>query len=292
MNSKRLVGAVFVIITVVAVILSSGFLLQCTLNNTDDADLTANNKPNDIDLIQSNQMKQINEDNAHGPAVMDDEALNSRLNDIFGSATYSIAVIDLTDGTIIVDVDADDTFFAASVYKLFIGYSMIRAVENNNLSWDSYLYGMPLRQCFEKMLVESNNECPVAWLTSISSNERETEQAQQFGAYSTSFLEYPVVTTASDAARLLERLYRHEGISDDSAEYMLDCLSRQIYRSGIPAGLKNIGEVQDKVGFLDGVLNDTAVIYTPKGDYVISIFTVNASWPQIAEAARILYEYL
>lgn len=234
----------------------------------------------------------IVDDSGNQQDSLNKNILNSDLRAVFDGASYSIAVIDLANDELIFDVNADESFISASVYKLFIGYSIIVSVEHGSLTWNSSLNGMTLRQCFEKMLVESDNECPVSWLTSISSNEIETQRMHQIGLSGTSFLEYPVVTTAFDAARLLSHLYHSEGMSSSSAQYMLDCLGRQIYRAGIPSGLSDVGYVQDKVGFLHGILNDAALVYTPKGDYVMVIFTNGASWLQIARASRAIYDWI
>ena len=55
-------------------------------------------------------------------------------------------------------------FASASTYKLFVAHSMVTAVELGEMTWDSPLNGMTLQQCLTTMIVDSDNECPKAWL--------------------------------------------------------------------------------------------------------------------------------
>ena len=65
-------------------------------------------------------------------------------------------------------------------------------------------------------------------------------------------------------------------------------MKQQIYRKGIPAGTSY--QVADKVGFLDGYLNDSAVVYTNKGPVLISIFSNNLSWGAISDMTKDIVE--
>lgn len=61
-------------------------------------------------------------------------------------------------------------------------------------------------------------------------------------------------------------------------------MKRNIYRQGIPAGAN--GQVANKVGFLDGLLHDAAIVYSPSGTYALSIMTDGSNWGTIAELTR------
>ena len=61
-------------------------------------------------------------------------------------------------------------------------------------------------------------------------------------------------------------------------------MKRNVYRQGIPAGAS--GTVADKVGFLNGLLHDAAIVYSPKGTYVLVILTNGSSWANIAELTK------
>ena len=61
-------------------------------------------------------------------------------------------------------------------------------------------------------------------------------------------------------------------------------MKRNIYRQGIPRGIN--APVANKVGFLDGVLHDAAIVYASTGPYVLVITTDGSSWAHIAELTR------
>jgi beta-lactamase class A len=61
-------------------------------------------------------------------------------------------------------------------------------------------------------------------------------------------------------------------------------MKRNIYRQGIPKGIN--ATVANKVGFLDGLLHDAAIVYASTGPYVLVIMTDGSSWANIAELTR------
>ena len=62
-------------------------------------------------------------------------------------------------------------------------------------------------------------------------------------------------------------------------------MKENVYVSGIPTGVPG-ATVADKVGFMDGLLHDAAIIYSTKGDYVLIIMTNGSSWGNIAALAK------
>ena len=61
-------------------------------------------------------------------------------------------------------------------------------------------------------------------------------------------------------------------------------MKANVYRQGIPAGAN--GQVADKVGFMDNLLHDAAIVYSPNGTYVLAVMTEGSSWATIADLAR------
>lgn len=93
-----------------------------------------------------------------------------------------------------------------------------------------------------------------------------------------------IETTSADLALLLAQLQTGQILTQQSSrDRLIDDMKRNIYRGGIPAGINSV--VADKVGFLDGFLNDAAIVYSPTGTYVLVILTDGSSWPTIADFA-------
>jgi len=65
---------------------------------------------------------------------------------------------------------------------------------------------------------------------------------------------------------------------------LIDAMKRNVYRQGIPKGVSSV--VADKVGFMDALLHDAAIVYGPTGPYTLVIMTNGSSWANIAELTR------
>lgn len=62
---------------------------------------------------------------------------------------------------------------------------------------------------------------------------------------------------------------------------LISAMTANVYRKGIPAGAN--GTVADKVGFMDALLHDAAIVYSPSGTYVLVIMSDGSSWATIAD---------
>jgi beta-lactamase class A len=111
------------------------------------------------------------------------------------------------------------------------------------------------------------------------------DTATRLGAsQQTAFSSNDMRTSADDLAMLLAKIYRGEVFNEANRARLLDDMKTQVYRQGIPAGIPD-ATVADKVGFLDGMLHDAAIVYGEKGDYILVIMTDGLSWAYIAELA-------
>jgi beta-lactamase class A len=93
------------------------------------------------------------------------------------------------------------------------------------------------------------------------------------------------MTTANDLATYLTKLQNSQlSIKPASRDRLLSAMKRNIYRQGVPSGAS--GQTADKVGFLWGLLHDAAIVYSPKGTYVLAVMTDGSTWGNIAELTR------
>jgi len=218
--------------------------------------------------------------------------LNAELADHFAGKAYAIQVISLASGQTLVSVNPDRVFTAASTYKLFVAYSMLKAVEDGSATWDSPLNGTTLATCFDRMIVNSDNACPEAWLKE-KTYKAVTAEARSIGAGSTCLgCANGMTTTARDLANFLLKIYHGSILSSGSNAQLIDAMKRNVYRQGIPAGIGPNGTVADKVGFLSGLLHDAAIVYSKKGNYIMVIMTSGSSWSSIADTTRAIYQRL
>lgn len=103
------------------------------------------------------------------------------------------------------------------------------------------------------------------------------------------------LTTPYDMARLCAMLDDRKYFQVQSSEQMLDYMKRQKYRWGIWKGVPKGTKIANKTGNLTKVLNDVGVVYSPKGNYIISVFTHGFSTKKearkiINEVSKIVYD--
>ena len=218
-------------------------------------------------------------------------SIEDKLKQLFGNATYEVAVVDLKTGETKLNINGDGVMTSASTYKLYIAYSMINAVESGKLTWNSPLNGTTLNTCLTRMIINSDNACPEAWLHTYGF-DFVTDQAHQLGAKNTNFSRGNMRTTPNDLATVLKGYYDNTIATKASTDKLFQLMQTQVYREGIPTGIGSDGVVQDKVGFLNALLHDAAIVRCDKGDYAMVIMTEHASWFKIAQASLLIYDEL
>lgn len=217
------------------------------------------------------------------------EGLQALINDIVkDKGDFAISVRKLGDSG--VNVNGGKSYHPASTYKLVVAYSVLKRIDSGQFSWGQTTSGgQTLSQCFDNMIVNSDNAC-AEWFGGTISWGTLTNEARALGMNDTS-LNRPFVSTANDMALFLQKLESNQlGVSEPSRARLIDAMKRQVFRKGIPAGIDT--PVADKVGFLDGYLHDAAIVYSPKGVYVLVIYSNNSSWGQLADAARQIHAQL
>jgi beta-lactamase class A len=84
------------------------------------------------------------------------------------------------------------------------------------------------------------------------------------------------VTTPAEMMLLLEKIYRKEILDPGSCDEIISILKQQTDRAQISRYLVGPAwekvQVADKTGALDRVRNDVGIVFTPAGDYILSLF--------------------
>jgi beta-lactamase class A len=114
--------------------------------------------------------------------------------------------------------------------------------------------------------------------------------AKANGAVASGFYD-PNTTTAADLAALLVR----EATAPAAARAELQALlTHTAYEAGIPAGVPGTATVVHKVGMLDAVTNDAALVFGPQ-PYVLVVMTDglggDAAWALIARLSAIVWQW-
>jgi beta-lactamase class A len=201
--------------------------------------------------------------------------------------TYGVSLRELSGDRRNASYRASTQYTTASTYKLFVAYSVLLRIESGAYKWtDVSANGKNLSECFDDMIELSDNDCAVNLLRKVGFKAI-TADAQAIGATKTSFLRSDdIKSTAEDESLLLGLLESGQILSQQtSRDKWITAMKKNVYQQGIPKGVP-LATVADKVGFLDALLHDAAIVYSPKGTYVLVIMTDNASWANIAELAK------
>lgn len=200
--------------------------------------------------------------------------------------TYGVSLIELSGKQRRAGYNQSRNFFPASTYKVFVAYSVLRQVEAGKMGWnDQVVGGRTLAQCFDDMIVISDNACPETLTLKIGVSTINADIAN-LGINNTRFVgPGQHRSTAEDLSTFMASLQTGQlSINNASRDRLMSALRRNIFRQGIPAGAS--GSVANKVGFINGLLHDTAIVNASGGTYVLTIMTDGSSWARIAELTR------
>ena len=199
---------------------------------------------------------------------------------------YGVSLIELSGQRRRASYNDTKKFTTASTYKAYVAYSTLRRIDNGTLTWsDQIAGGRNLTKCFDDMIVLSDNPCAEALVKKIGYNAIHAD-VQSLGLTNTSFIDAESFkTTAGDLSTFMASLESGQlPLKKASRSTFINALKRNVYRQGIPAGVS--GTVADKVGFLEGLLHDTAIVYGAGGTYVLTIMTDGSTWGNIADLTR------
>ena len=111
---------------------------------------------------------------------------------------------------------------------------------------------------------------------------------------SSSRVRYENFTTAREMGMLFEKIYRGEMVDRFSSALMLDILKTKRARTRLAKHLPPGWEIAHKTGLLRRACHDSAIVFSPEGDYAITVLTgQNQSYAYakdyIAKLGRITY---
>lgn len=174
---------------------------------------------------------------------------------------------------------------SASTYKLYIAWILFTKMNNGEISWGDKMLDTNVSGCFDRMTIASTNACSEQWIADFGRTNINNFLYSRGYSRGTTFTS-PVAThtTAQDLAKFMTALENGSIINGAHRDRLLRSLSVHPYRAGVPTG--SAGRVWDKVGFLWDYIHDAAIVYHPKGKYVIVVMTKGRSYATIAEITR------
>lgn len=226
------------------------------------------------------------------PPKDDYEALDKSVRQWINSqkhGQWAVVIQDLDNPKNRVEVDAERTYKAASIYKLFL---TIPLAENFPFStWQKQRTPndkakSTVSDCVRIMIAKSDNPCAVS-LGGQLQWQKVDKSIKAAGFNQTKLALQTPTTTASDTAKFLVGLQTGKWFDEPTRNFILGSLSAQKMRTAIPAGCPDC-TVLNKTGSIEDVTHDSAIITDGDSRYVLVVFSKGGSYRQIADLTKVV----
>jgi len=232
--------------------------------------------------------------------------LTRRINSY--SSKWSVYLKDLTTGNVIsINERAQES---ASLIKLYVMGAVMQEIQNGNLEMND-----TTKHLLDEMITVSDNSATnelVRYLNKDHDHKKGMKKVNAFikaqgfeytheynGLEDTSLwydTDTKNTTSAKDCGRLLERIYRGEFVSHLASRQMEELLLNQQVTYKIPSTIPSESRVANKTGETSDCENDVAIVYTPKGDYILCIMSCevsskNSAVDSLQEMSSLIYSY-
>lgn len=217
------------------------------------------------------------------------EALQSAVNQWAGGVNGSASVVvSDSDGEILAELDPDQVYFAASIYKLYVAYEGYKQIDRGDtVGTDVYLNNNTRLECLDLMIRESDSPCAEKLWVELG-KQNLTDTLVGYGLTNTSMTD--ITTTARDAAVMLSMIARSEGLSDQSIALLKESMRTQVYRDSLNKSFSEDVIVYNKIGFNEQQeYHDTAIVEFADGrKLILSVLTSGVGTRNITELGRLI----
>lgn len=211
--------------------------------------------------------------------------LQAKLQELAGRYNVRIAIKQLDGAGWQASVRAGESTLSASTYKLYVAAKLFEQMEAGNVRWTDPMLDTDVAGCFERMIVVSTNPCAEEWIRRFGRQNINNFIWSKGISQGTTFTNPTAThTTAADLIKIEELLYNGTLARNENHSKLMNAMSRQMWRSGIPTGTR--GWTQDKVGFLWDYVHDAGIVHHPRGTYIMAVMTKGASYSVIAQITR------
>jgi beta-lactamase class A len=184
---------------------------------------------------------------------------------------------------------------AASLYKLYLIAAVYQAIQNGEITEDTVIsatvdhldavlggpefgyegisgtISQPVSYLLSRVATVSDNYAAIMLAEKVGwDNVR--AQAYIIGASSTS-IQDPITTTASDTALYFRKLYNKEIVSPEASQKMMDLLSTAQINNRIPDKLPDDLKIAHKTGELSRIRHDAGIVFLEGNPYIIVLMS-------------------
>ncbi|HEX5416052.1 MAG TPA: serine hydrolase [Chloroflexota bacterium] len=208
------------------------------------------------------------------------------------NADYGVYVLDLDDSSR-VDINGEDSFPTASMYKLLVLYRVAQAIDRGALSPDqtititdddldpanpeiAYSAGdtPTVADALDQMITVSDNGAAFALTRAVGGWSWVASAAPELGMDNTVFTD-DFYSTPQDFAHFFRLLANRQLVSPAATDLMISLLENQTVDDRIPALLPGDTWVAHKTGELPEVRNDGGIVRCASQSYVVVMMSKN-----------------
>jgi beta-lactamase class A len=247
------------------------------------------------------------------PFVADIE-LEALLREILGQDidSYSVVVKNLADGSGVM-INADQEYYAASLFKVAVMYEAFHERSLGLLSFDEELMVAPyyatfdlgthvfptcstatVEQLLAAMMSVSDNTSAVMLQDKVGSRHI-NEAMEALGLKTTRILEDKLPATAADMALLMEMIAMDEAVDPQASQEMAGLLASERVDNGLRAGVPQDTLVAHKTGNWVNATHDVGIVYSPAATYVVAVLSDKGFGDHadkvITQLSRTVWEY-
>lgn len=207
---------------------------------------------------------------------------------------YGVVIRELGGEKRYAEWQPDKKFVTASTFKMFVAYALLTKISQGHISYGQTTdIGWTVDACLTEMIINSTNPCAVSFLNLMGwQNVQDMVSAAGFSSTLINNTgNQDKHSTARDEANFLLRLNAGTLMDEAGTNRLLDMFKRQVWRGGIPSGVPKGVVVADKVGFYNGYVHDVAIVYAPKGTFILAIMSRGGSNPYFADLAKRVYNF-
>lgn len=201
--------------------------------------------------------------------------------------TYGLAINELSGVRNLrsASYNADARFVSAGIESMYLSYVMIMDKYAGTLRPAEKIAGSRnVETCFKDMLVKQDEACRQGFYTRFGFAHT-TARGAELGLKNTVFADKGGVTSANDLQKLLIGLYKNQIARVEGGQQILSTGRTIQSNDGVPAGVSS-GDVSHFVGENEKARNDSAIVYSSKGVYVLTVLSDGSSWEKVAALAK------
>ena len=244
--------------------------------------------------------------------LVEDQGFKDDLLAILGEAAgnYAFVIKDLKTGRG-AQLNADQVFYAASIFKLFVMYEVFNQQGQGLIDWSNELVVTPSYASFDlspggaelcdvlsvaeatRLMLTISDNVSAVLLQDLVGSANVNASITTLGVKASGLFEGEnLPLTAEDVALLLEAIARGAAFSADASADMLQLMSGEELSNGLKEGLPEGVVVAHKTGNWGDATHDVGVVFAPFGTYLfVALSDTNHETELIKQLSEAAYAY-